>query len=270
VPELPEVETIRTQLGPKIIDRRVISADSHESLKFLAARQIVGRHFLGLRRRGKYLIAELDGSTEMVVHLGMTGQLSVVPTAASDGVSSDNYVRACWHLDDQKTVLYRDVRRFGKLAVVGNGDYSAIPTLRDMGPEPFDPSFTGDALWGNTKSRKQRIKTQLLGQRLVAGVGNIYADEALFRAGINPAVRSITRKQAHRLLEQLREVLLEAIHRGGTTLRDYRNLQGEGSNQHYLLCYGRSGQPCLLCGTILRSRVIDARTTTWCPDCQRR
>ena len=154
----------------------------------------------------------------MVVHLGMTGQLSVVPTATSDGVSSDHYVRACWHLDD----------------------------------------------------RKQRIKTQLLGQRLVAGVGHIYADEALFRAGINPAVRSITRKQAHRLLEQLREVLLEAIHRGGTTLRDYRNLQGEGSNQHYLLCYGRSGQPCLLCGTILRSRVIDARTTTWCPDCQRR
>ena len=270
MPELPEVETIRTQLEPKIIDRRVISADSHESLKFLAARQIVGRHFLGLRRRGKYLIAELDGSTEMVVHLGMTGQLSVVPTAASDGVSSDNYVRACWHLDDQKTVLYRDVRRFGKLAVVGNGDYSAIPTLRDMGPEPFAPTYTGAALWGNTKSRKQRIKTQLLGQRLVAGVGNIYADEALFRAGINPAVRSITRKQAHRLLEQLREVLLEAIHRGGTTLRDYRNLQGEGSNQHYLLCYGRSGQPCLLCGTILRSRVIDARTTTWCPDCQRR
>ena len=109
MPELPEVETIRTQLEPKIIDRRVISADSHESLKFLAARQIVGRHFLGLRRRGKYLIAELDGSTEMVVHLGMTGQLSVVPTATSDGVSSDNYVRACWHLDDQKTVLYRDV-----------------------------------------------------------------------------------------------------------------------------------------------------------------
>ena len=154
--------------------------------------------------------------------------------------------------------------------MVKKGDYSQIPTLRDMGPEPFSPELTGEELWRRTKGRKQRIKTQLLGQRLIAGVGNIYADEALFYAGINPSVRSITRAQAERLLQSLQMVLSQAIDMGGTTLRDYRNLNGEGSNQDYLHCYGRSGLPCLKCGSVLRSRIIDARSTTWCPVCQKR
>ncbi|MDP7066236.1 MAG: zinc finger domain-containing protein, partial [Acidimicrobiales bacterium] len=139
-----------------------------------------------------------------------------------------------------------------------------------MGPEPFATGLTADELWRRTKGRKQRIKTQLLGQRVVAGVGNIYADEALFHARINPSLRSITRLQAERLLKSLRMVLSQAIEMGGTTLRDYRNLEGEGSNQNYLHCYGRAGLPCLDCGSVLRSRTIDARSTTWCPTCQRR
>ena len=269
MPELPEVETIRRQLGPKITNRTITGAGSHESAKFLPARKTKGKRFLQLRRRGKYLLAELADQTELVVHLGMTGQLKVTETDDQRSVGSD-YERAWWLLDNNKTIIFRDVRRFGRIALVKKGDYSQIPTLRDMGPEPFSPELTGEELWRRTKGRKERIKTQLLGQRLIAGVGNIYADEALFYAGINPSVRSITRAQAERLLQSLQMVLSQAIDMGGTTLRDYRNLNGEGSNQDYLHCYGRSGLPCLKCGSVLRSRTIDARSTTWCPVCQKR
>ena len=254
MPELPEVETIRRQLGPKITNRTIAGAGSHESAKFLPARKTKGKRFLQLRRRGKYLLAELDDQTELVVHLGMTGQLKVTETDDQRSVGSD-YERAWWLLDNNKTIIFRDVRRFGRIALVKKGDYSQIPTLRDMGPEPFSPELTGEELWRRTKGRKQRIKTQLLGQRLIAGVGNIYADEALFYAGINPSVRSITRAQAERLLQSLQMVLSQAIDMGGTTLRDYRNLNGEGSNQDYLHCYGRSGLPCLKCGSVLLSLI---------------
>ena len=269
MPELPEVETIRRQLGPKITNRTITGAGSHESAKFLPARKTKGKRFLQLRRRGKYLLAELDDQTELVVHLGMTGQLKVTETDDQRSIGSD-YERAWWVLDNNKTIIFRDVRRFGRIALVEKGDYSQIPTLRDMGPEPFSSELTGEELWRRTKGRKQRIKTQLLGQRVIAGVGNIYGDEALFYAGINPSVRSITRVQAERLLESLRMVLSQGIKMGGTTLRDYRNLDGQGSNQDYLQCYGRSGLPCLECGSVLRSRIIDARSTTWCPVCQKR
>ncbi len=172
MPELPEVETIRRQLGPKITNRTITGAGSHESAKFLPARKTKGKRFLQLRRRGKYLLAELDDQTELVVHLGMTGQLKVTETDDQRSVGSD-YERAWWLLDNNKTIIFRDVRRFGRIALVKKGDYSQIPTLRDMGPEPFSPELTGEELWRRTKGRKQRIKTQLLGQRLIAGVGNI-------------------------------------------------------------------------------------------------
>ena len=216
MPELPEVETIRRQLGPKITNRTITGAGSHESAKFLPARKTKGKRFLQLRRRGKYLLAELADQTELVVHLGMTGQLKVTETDDQRSVGSD-YERAWWLLDNNKTIIFRDVRRFGRIALVKKGDYSQIPTLRDMGPEPFSPELTGEELWRRTKGRKERIKTQLLGQRLIAGVGNIYADEALFYAGINPSVRSITRAQAERLLQSLQMVLSQAIDMGGTS-----------------------------------------------------
>ena len=269
MPELPEVETIRRQLRSEIINQTVVRTGSHESPKFLAAREIKGRRFTELSRRGKYLIAECDEQTELIVHLGMTGQL-LVDHGEKDSTIHDQYQRAWWSLDNGKTVVFRDVRRFGRIAVVDKGDYSQIPTLRDMGPEPFSAELTGDEVWRRTRASRRRIKTQLLSQRLIAGVGNIYADEALFLARINPSLRSISRPQAQRLLGALRAVLSEAIERGGTTLRDYRNLEGEGSNQHHLKCYGRAGQLCLVCASTLRSRVIDARTTTWCPQCQAR
>ncbi len=163
-----------------------------------------------------------------------------------------------------------DARRFGRLRVVPTGDYSSIPTLANAGPEPWDDALTPKIFWQSLRSSKRAIKTQLLSQRPIAGIGNIYADEALWLSEINPARRSIGLDRAERLLDAVRTVMAQGIDQGGTTLRDYRNAEGgSGENQHSLAAYGRAGEPCLRCGEPLRSRVIDARTTVWCVACQR-
>jgi formamidopyrimidine-DNA glycosylase len=283
VPELPEVETIRRQLERRVTGRRVVDAEAHESAKFAPALDAIGATITGVSRRGKYLLFALEdalpldpnraatvdrdggpGGTELVVHLGMTGTLAL-------DEAIDPYVRARWRLDDGRTLRYRDVRRFGRIAVVKAGDYAALPTLAAQGPDPFDDELTPERLWRSIRGSRARVKTQLLSQRPVAGVGNIYADEALWRAGIDPARRSITRTEAARLHDALRTVLAQGIANGGTTLRDYRTFEGgEGSNQHALECYGRHGEPCSRCGTRLVRRILDARSTTHCPACQPR
>lgn len=196
----------------------------------------------------------------------MTGQLRLRP----DG-DVDPYVRAWWALDDGRVLELRDVRRFGRIGVVTAGDYAALPTLAAQGPEPWDPALDDGGLWRNLRGSKVRVKTRLLSQRPIAGVGNIYADEGLWRAGVHPARRSVTRAEADRLLVALRDVLEQGIANGGTTLRDYRTVEGTpGRNQLELGCYGRAGEPCLRCGTELRRSVVDARGTTHCPVCQPR
>ena len=163
-----------------------------------------------------------------------------------------------------------DTRRFGRLRVVPAGDYSGIPTLANAGPEPWDPELTPKRFWQSISASKRTIKTQLLSQKPVAGVGNIYADEALWLSEINPIRRSLSLERAGRLLEAVQTVMAQGIELGGTTLRDYRNADGgSGDNQHALSAYGRAGEPCLRCGEPLQSRVVDARTTVWCVACQR-
>jgi len=184
--------------------------------------------------------------------------------------AADPYVRAWWRLDSDEVLCLHDVRRFGRIAVCDRGDYRDLPTLAAMGPEPLDEGFDAAAFWRASRRSSQRIKTQLLNQRLVAGIGNIYADEALFLACINPSARAISKRRAERLLAALRDVLVASIERGGSTLRDYYSLEGAGDNQKYFVCYGRAGEPCVRCGTELRRRVLDQRSSTWCPACQRR
>lgn len=273
MPELPEVETIRRQIHGRLDGRRVVEAGSHESAKFTPARQLTGARLTGAGRRGKFLLIGTDDSRELVVHLGMTGALRF----AVDPDLDDPYLRAWWRFEGPagadhggETLLFNDVRRFGRIRVVPLGDYRGIPALVGAGPEPFDPEFDGRALWLRLSASRRRLKTQLLSQRPIAGVGNIYADEALWLARINPSTTRISLERATRLLEALRSVLAQGIDNGGTTLRDYRNLEGgSGTNQITLAAYGRAGQPCFRCGTALRSAVLDARTTTWCPACQR-
>ena len=264
MPELPEVETVRRQLQPLVEGRRVCGAWSHPSQKFTAAHDLVGATLGRVDRRGKYLMVATDDERELVIHLGMTGLMRLAPPQRDDP-----YVRASWNLDDGEILEYRDVRHFGRLRVVDVGDYSSIPTLREMGPEPLDDAFTADDLWRRLRSSRRRVKTQLLSQRPVAGIGNIYADEALWLARVHPARRQVTRAQATELRSALAEVIGDAIGRGGTTLRDYRAPDGaRGANQFHLRCYGRADEPCERCGSPLVSRVYDARTTTFCRTCQ--
>jgi formamidopyrimidine-DNA glycosylase len=266
VPELPEVETIRRQLEALVVGHRLTSAWAFPHPKFTAALEVEGASITGTARRGKYLLLPLDDGRELVVHLGMTGSLRVRPA----GDVGDAYVRAWWGLDTDGAALeYRDVRRFGRLAVAEDGHYAG--TLAVQGPDALDPRLSADGLWRALKRSRRAIKTQLLSQRPIAGVGNIYADEALWRARINPARRTVTRAQAAALLDALREVLTGSLYHGGTTLSSYRNVDGRpGRNQQRLDVYGQAGLPCPRCGTELRSRVLDGRTTTWCPHCQRR
>ncbi|WP_420622905.1 bifunctional DNA-formamidopyrimidine glycosylase/DNA-(apurinic or apyrimidinic site) lyase [Candidatus Poriferisodalis sp.] len=312
MPELPEVEVVRRQLERPLLGRQIAEAWAHPSPKFVSGPDAVGSEVEALRRRGKYLIAELDCGRDLVVHLGMTGRLCFAWRADAAGAPhdsspqtlavrpldgpaadvmgdaigdvtaagklaeryaigrSDPHVRAWWRLDNGEVLCLHDVRRFGRVAVCDRGDYRDLPTLAAMGPEPLDPSFDAGAFWRASRRSSLRIKTQLLNQRLVAGIGNIYADEALFLARINPSARTISKPQAGRLLAALRDVLVASIERGGSTLRDYYSLDGAGDNQKYFVCYGRAGEPCVRCGTEMRRRVLDQRSSTWCPSCQRR
>ncbi len=173
-------------------------------------------------------------------------------------------------LDNDRALEFADVRRFGRLRVVPAGHYDDIPTLHNAGPEPWDSELTPRSFHARLKASRRMLKTQLLSQRPIAGVGNIYADEALWLARINPKATRLGVDRAGDLLEALRQVLQQGVDNGGTTLRDYRNVDGDsGSNQGELLAYGRSGEPCIRCGVTLKSDVLDARTTTWCPNCQR-
>lgn len=280
MPELPEVETVRRQLEPLLVGRTVTEAGSHPSVKFLPARETIGRRFEAVGRRGKFLILPItanhddnnhgvdDTKMELIVHLGMTGRLAVVQRRPDE---TNPYLRAWWMFDNGTTLEFDDVRRFGRIRVVPAGDYRSIPTLAHAGPEPFDPGFDGRSFWQLLRRSKRPIKTQLLSQRPVAGVGNIYADEALWLARINPKVRRLGLERATRLLDAVRDVLELGLNNGGTTLRDYRDADGNrGSNQYRLNVYGRGSFPCQRCSGTLKSEHLDGRTTTWCPRCQRK
>ena len=270
MPELPEVETVRSQLEPLVSGRRIVDADAHPSSKFSQAPAAVGHRIGAVRRRGKYLLFDLDegdaGPRELIVHLGMTGGLHMSPSP-----DDDPYRRARWGLDDGRHLVFRDIRRFGRIAVVAHGDHRSLPTLHELGPEPFDLRLDAAGFHARLTRSSRRIKTHLLSQRPIAGVGNIYADEALWRSGIHPAARRVGLERSGRLLDAIRAVLAEALEHNGTTLRDFRTVDGAtGSNQDRLDCYGRAGLPCGRCGAVLTSRVLDQRTSTYCPTCQAR
>ena len=298
MPELPEVETIRRQLEPLVVGRRLGAAWAFPHPKFTAALDVGPATVERVLRRGKYLLIGLDGDRELVVHLGMTGSLRVRPP----GDVGDAYVRAWWAFDDGDgataeshadeggdgggdgggdasrawgsdggggALEFRDIRRFGRLAVAVGGRYAG--TLAVQGPDALDPDLDALTFWRALRASRRPVKTQLLSQRPISGVGNIYADEALWRVGVNPFRRTVTKAQAAALLDALRDVMTASIRYGGTTLTNYRDVAGrEGRNQQRLEVYGQAGLPCPRCGTELRSRVLDGRTTTWCPSCQPR
>lgn len=266
VPELPEVESVRRQLAPRLRGRRITAVTVVPQQRFHAVERAAGRRVTAVRRRGKYLLAVLDEELELVMHLGMTGSFRF----RGPGWEPDAYVRATFTLDDG-VMDFRDVRRFGSLAVVDAGDYRRLATLAALGPEPLSDDFTPQQFYAALQRSRMPVKPWLLTQRPVAGVGNIYADEALWRAGINPHARRVGPVRARALWAAIREVLAEAIEREGTTFRDYQMINGEsGRNAPFLVAYGQSGRPCPRCGSAMRKVMLGGRGTTYCPSCQRR
>jgi len=273
VPELPEVETIRARLEPALKGRtfeRVFINDARltrpEPPKAVAA-ELEGERIRAVGRRGKYLIFEFESGRHLLIHLRMTGNVQH-PAPGAD----DPYRRAVVRLDDGSNIAYRDVRRFGTWELLEPGEVGDFFAAHRLGGEPLDRRFTTRALAAALANRRAPVKAALLDQRAAAGVGNIYADEALWRARIHPLrpAGSLVPEEIAALRKAVREALRVGIARQGATLRDYRGPDGaRGRMQDRFRVYGRAGEPCFRCGTPIEKIRAGGRGTWYCPTCQR-
>lgn len=272
MPELPEVETVRRGLGVHLGGRRVVGVRGRPvqlrrplDPEHLGQR-VTGRRCLGIRRRGKYLLLDFEGGV-LLGHLGMTGRFA----RCESGAPPAPHTHLVLELDDASELHFVDPRRFGFLTWLGEHGEATDPALAKLGLEPLGEDLVL-ALPELVRGRRAPIKALLLDQRLVAGIGNIYATEALWRAGIRPGRPGgrIARRRLEALAGAIRAVLAEAIEQGGTTLRDFaRPDGGSGYFAIHLDAYGRQGEPCRRCESPLAHTVIAGRTTAWCRHCQR-
>jgi formamidopyrimidine-DNA glycosylase len=287
MPELPEVETVRRGLEPVLVGNEFARIEQRRpDLRFplpkdFAAR-LAGRKIKALDRRAKYLLARLDDGETLVMHLGMTGRFSI---AHANGAKlrarpAPKHEHIVFHLSDGTDIRYSDVRRFGFMDLIPSRTLEDHAPFKALGIEPLSPAFTPEWLAAKLKGKATSIKAALVDQRLIAGLGNIYVCEALFRAGISPlklagAVATKSGKptpQTAALAAAVKAVLEEAIKAGGSSLRDYRRADGRiGRFQHRFKVYGREGKPCAKkgCGGTVRRIVQGGRSTFYCPACQR-
>jgi formamidopyrimidine-DNA glycosylase len=272
MPELPEVETIRRDLTPRLVGRTIVEASvSPDAPKLIRGetldsfcRRLTGRAIGELDRRGKYLLLRLHGGLTWIVHLRMTGALVHVRRGCPD----ERFLRARFRLDDGSRLCYADMRKLGMMWLVD--DESIV--VGKLGPEPLGEAFGPEQLRGVLVRRSAPVKAVLMDQTAIAGIGNIYADEALFEAGIRPrkAARRLSRKAAERLHQAIREVLLEALGDRGSSFRDYVDADGrQGAHQLRVKVFRRTGQPCHVCGTPIKRIKVSGRGTHYCPKCQR-
>lgn len=273
MPELPEVETIRRTLTPHLVGQVVTNVRVFRPAQVRnvgpeeLAWRLCGLRIEKLGRRGKYLLMYLGADEVLVIHLRMTGRLIYY----EEGSGLTPYTRLVLTLTPPAELHLHDVRSFAMVFLVKKDELDTLPGLAALGPEPFDLEFTPGKLAAGLTGHKSPVKNVLLGQRAVAGLGNIYADESLFRAGINPLCPADTLKgeEIRRLWRAVREVLAEAISAGGTSIRDYVDGRGvPGSFQVQLMVYGRKGRPCPRCGTPLQGQRLSGRSTVYCPRCQ--
>jgi formamidopyrimidine-DNA glycosylase len=273
MPELPEVETIRRALSPAlegrrlehvaILDPRLTAPLAPEAV----ADALAGDRVLRVSRRGKYVVIELSSGRHLLVHLRMTGSFRLHRNGPDE---ADPYLRAVVRLDDGSDVAYRDVRRFGTWTLLAEAEADEY-LARRLGPEPLARGFTADALAARLERRRAPVKSVILDQRTVAGAGNIYADEALWRARIHPLrpACSLDAAEVARLHRGLRAALRMGLARQGATLRDYRDPNGaEGAMQDEFNVYGRRGEPCSRCRAPIERLVIGGRSSWFCPSCQ--
>ena len=281
MPELPEVETVARDLRPRLVGATIVGARtnwvrtlrSQDPLEF--ADGVTGRSILAVSRRAKQLVVELTGDVALTIHLKMTGQLFVVPAELSE----DPYVRLVLELSDGRELRFRDIRKFGKIGLYGRDpvtgelleEVGGSAVFAGIGPEPLDPGFTLRDFRKLIRRRKGRLKPLLTDQSFLAGVGNIYADEALWRAKLHPlrSATSLRPPDERQLYEAIRTVLAEAVERRGSSIDDYTAPDGDGSMQETLDVYQRTGQPCSRCGHPIKRIVIGARSTHFCSWCQR-
>ena len=269
MPELPEVETTRRGLAPWLEGRRITAVTLRRAglrwpIPQEVTRLLPGQRILGLRRRAKYLLLDTEPGSALL-HLGMSGQLRIVDPAVP--VGRHDHVDLV--LDSGQLLRFTDPRRFGCLLWQPQGELHEL--LRNLGPEPLSPAFTAAYLFERSRQRSASVKTFLMDQVTVVGVGNIYAAEALFQAGIRPgrAAGQVSLARYGRLVEAVQQVLAQAIQAGGTTLRDFIHPDGQpGYFQRELFVYGRAGEPCFTCGRALKGSRLGQRATVWCGHCQ--
>ncbi len=270
MPELPEVETVVRGLR-RLIGRRITDVEVRWERAVAApdvgtfVRRLRGRRIEEIRRRGKWVVIRLDGGLFLLVHLRMSGRLVV----SQSGPTDDRHLRVVLSLDGGSQLLFSDPRKFGRMALVEDPD----EVLEGLGPEPLDEGFTVERLRGQLAGRRARLKSLLLDQRVVAGLGNIYTDEVLWRAELHPLRRAdrLTDEEVARLHRAIREVLREAIAGRGTTLEDGRYVGADGRPGDFaprLAVYRRTGQPCPRCGTPIQRIRVGGRGTHFCPQCQ--
>ena len=272
MPELPEVETVRRGLAAQIVGRtfagiaylewpRTITAPAPAAL----AARLAGQRVRAVRRRAKFLIVDLDGGEHLVIHLRMTGQLTVAP----GDTPRERFARVAFAFADGDELRFSDIRRFGRIALLTGDELAA--RLGDLGPEPLDDAWTAEQFVAALGARRTRLKPLLLDQGFLAGLGNIYVDESLFRAGLHPltSAADVPPERARALHAAIRAVLAEAIGSGGTTFSNYRDAYGqEGDYYERRRVYAREGEPCVACGAQIVRIVVGGRGTHYCPACQ--
>ena len=294
MPELPEVETVKRGLAAVMEGRRIARVEQRRGdLRFLLperfAERLKGRRVERLSRRAKYILVHLDRDEVLAMHLGMTGRFTIVPPGTKARTPGDftheaggdaKHDHVVFHMASGATVTFNDARRFGYMDLIPSADLDAHKHFKGLGPEPLSNAFNAEALAEAAHGRKVDLKALLLDQRVVAGLGNIYVVEALYRVGLKPAApasrladrRGHPTPKAEALVAAIRDVLDEAIAAGGSSLRDYRHTDGElGYFQKAHQVYDREGEPCLRpgCGGLIRRSVQAGRSSFHCPRCQR-
>jgi formamidopyrimidine-DNA glycosylase len=281
MPELPEVETVARDLRGLVVGARIAGSRSswlrtlrsQDAAVFAAA--VTGRTIVGSSRRAKLVVLDLDDGSAITIHLKMTGQLFVVPAALPE----DAYVRHVIAFDDGRELRFRDIRKFGRIGLARRdgpdgdlrGELGGERGFKGFGPEPLDPGFSLRAFRRAIRGRRGRLKPLLLDQSFIAGIGNIYADEALWAARLHPLRSAATLRPAdeRRLYRSIRRILAEAVERRGASIDDYTAPEGDGSMQEHLFVYQRAGEPCPRCGRPIRRIVVGGRATHFCSWCQR-
>jgi formamidopyrimidine-DNA glycosylase len=274
MPELPEVEVMRRGLEkvfagkPSILKIQFMRKDLRDPMPIAKIQKLIGGKIIGIHRRAKYLLIETDKGG-LLSHLGMTGTWRLV---ADLNLETRIHDHIFIHLSDGKILAFNDPRRFGIFEMYPLDNPDASPRLKTLGPEPLEESFNGKALWEKLRGKKTALKVAIMDQKIVVGVGNIYASEALFRAKIKPTLRAdkLSLERAEVLTREIKKVLTLAIQSGGSSISDFKTFHGDkGGFQNQFLVYDRAGEPCVVCSKPLLTKVIAGRSTYWCTVCQR-